>query len=86
MANMDKENGELGQLFTDEEGEPLSVEKSFTEIEARIEALENGDAPLEDAFRLFKEGMELIRYAHTAIDSVEQQVLKLSEEGEAEEM
>ena len=72
-------------LFRNENGEPLSVEESFKEIESRIAFLENGDSSLEESFKIFKEGMELIKYTGAAISDVEKQVQIICEDGSLEE-
>ncbi len=72
-------------LFRNEEGEPLSVEESFKEIESRIAFLENGDSSLEESFKIFKEGMELIKYTGASISEVEKQVQIICEDGSLEE-
>jgi exodeoxyribonuclease VII small subunit len=40
---------------------------------------------LEDSFKLYKEGMKLIKFCNDKIDKVEKQVLKLNENGELDE-
>ena len=68
-------------LFKTAEGEPLSVEESFREIELRISALDNEELPLEEAFERYREGMALIRYTSAAIDEVEHRVQEISDDG-----
>ncbi|MBQ7680077.1 MAG: exodeoxyribonuclease VII small subunit [Butyrivibrio sp.] len=69
-------------LYLNENGERLSVEECFREIEGRIGALEDEELPLEEAFARYSEGMALIRYAGAAIDAVEQQVQQIAADGE----
>lgn len=62
-----------------------SVEEAFRLIDEKIEALEDPDLSLEDAFKGFQEGMELVKYCDAAIDKIEKRVLKITGEGETEE-
>jgi exodeoxyribonuclease VII small subunit len=63
----------------------LSIEEAFAEIDEKIKALEAEDISLEDSFKEYKEGMELLKYCHQAIESVEQQVKKIAEDGTLED-
>ena len=59
----------------------LSVEEAFAEIEARIQALDSEDLSLEDSFKQYQEGMNLLKQAHEAIEEVEKKVQKIAEDG-----
>lgn len=64
-----------------QEEKKLSVEEAFAEIEARIQALDSDDISLEDSFKQYQEGMNLLKYAHEAIEEVEKKVQKIAEDG-----
>ena len=64
--------------------EKLSIEEAFEKIDRTIEKLEDEDVSLEDAFKEFKAGMELVKYCEGAIDTIEKDVLRLTEDGETE--
>ena len=64
----------------------LTVEENFEKLEETIEKLENQEISLEDAFRLYTEGMEILKNCNEQLDHVEKQVLKLTEDGSLEEM
>ena len=64
----------------------FTLEESFERLEATIEQLEQEDIPLEDAFKAYTLGMEILKQCNDQIDRVEKQVLKLSETGELEEL
>ena len=49
------------------------------------ENLEKGDLSLEESFRLYKQGMDMLRQCSEKIDQVEKQVLLLEENGETHE-
>ncbi|MBO5167334.1 MAG: exodeoxyribonuclease VII small subunit [Lachnospiraceae bacterium] len=63
----------------------MSLEENFAKLEEAVEKLEAEDISLEESFRIYKEGMELLRQCNTDIDKVEKQVLLLNETGELEE-
>ena len=55
-----------------------SFEESLSELEARVRALEAGDLPLEDALRLFEEGISLTRECHEKLDAADQRLVELT--------
>lgn len=64
-----------------------SLETAFEEMNQIIAKLEEDEVSLEDSFRLYKEGMDLLKYCNTSIDKVEKQLIILEEglEDETEE-
>lgn len=69
----------------DKNSENLSLEENFERLEMAIDNLERDDISLEDAFRYYSEGMQLLKQCNDQIDKVEKKVLKLTEEGMLEE-
>ena len=67
------------------EEKKLSIEEAFLEIDEKIKALENDDISLEDSFKEYQQGMELLKYAHEAIAEVEQKVQKIAQDGSLED-
>ena len=63
----------------------LTVEEAFSEIEKKIQALDKEDISLEDSFKEYQEGMELLKYCHEAIEKVEQKVQKIAADGNLED-
>ena len=61
----------------------LNLEEAFEQLEETVAALEEEDISLEESFRIYKEGMELLKKCNQAIDQVEKKVLVLNEDGEA---
>ena len=49
--------------------------------ELLVETLESSDVSLEDSFRLYKEGMELLNECSQKIDRVEKKMLQMNEDG-----
>ena len=63
----------------------FSLEQSFEELEKMVAALEDENITLEDSFKLYKDGMELIEKCASSIDSVEKKVMVLNENGGLDE-
>ncbi len=71
--------------ITSENMTGLSLEDAFTEIEKIIADLEDDEITLEDSFREYHKGMQLLKYCNDAIDGVEKKVMKIDEEGDLNE-
>ena len=81
-AKKPKKNTEVNE--NTEELENLSVEEAFKRVDDVISAMQEDDISLEDSFRRYKEGMDLLKAATAMIDKVEKEALKISEDGELE--
>lgn len=62
----------------------ITIEEGIKEIEEILEKMEDGIA-LEESFKLYEKGINLLKGVNEQIDAVEKKVLKLSEMGELEE-
>ena len=62
----------------------LTLEEAFDRLDDIVKQLESENISLEDAFRDYKDGMDLLKYCNDSIDAVEKNVLKLNEEGETD--
>lgn len=63
----------------------LTLEEAFEILEETVARLEAEDITLEDAFKEYQQGMEILKYCSDKIDKVEKKVLKISEDGETDE-
>ena len=63
----------------------LTIEEAFSQGEDKIKALESDEASLEDSFKLFKEGMDLLKYCNDSIDQVEKKVQMIIGDGQTED-
>ena len=63
------------------DGQEVSLETHFEQLDQLIEALEEKTTSLEDAFQLYQKGMELIRLCSEKIEQVEEKVLVMNEDG-----
>ena len=57
--------------------ENLSFEEAFTRLEQTVQALEAGGLTLEEATRLFEEGMRLARLCNEVLSATELKVTRL---------
>lgn len=64
----------------------FKLEEAFDELNKKIEALEDENISLEDSFKIYKEGMDLLKKCNDSIDKVEKQVLILEEDGGEDEL
>lgn len=67
-----------------EKKEP-TLEENFSELELVIKNLEDREISLEDSFKEYQKGMELIKRCSETIDRVEKKMLQISESGEYSE-
>ena len=61
--------------------EEKPLEEMFTELDQLAEKLENRETSLEDSFRLYRQGMELLKLCSEKLDTVEKKMLQLNEDG-----
>ncbi len=65
--------------------EKMTIEEAFSKIDEKVKMLESDDISLEDSFKEYKEGMELLKYCHEAISEVEKKVKTIAEDGSLED-
>ena len=56
----------------------MTFEAAMARLDEIVRKLEKGDAPLQDAMKLFVEGTELSRRCNELLSEAEQQVVKIS--------
>ena len=61
--------------------EAKTIEEVFQELDNLAVKLEDSDTSLEDSFRFYKEGMELLKYCSDKLDTVEKKMLQMDEDG-----
>ena len=54
-----------------------TFEEAYTKLEEMVKALEAGGVPLEEATRLFQEGMRLARVCHQHLSATELKITHL---------
>lgn len=65
-----------------ENKEEFRLEEAFGTIEVLLEKLGDREVSLEESFRLYQEGMQLLKQCNDKIDRVEKQMLQIDEEGQ----
>ena len=61
-----------------------SLDEAFGELEQVISRME-GEVSLEESFRLYHKGMDMLKVCNEKIDKVEKKMLVMDEEGEVHE-
>ena len=61
--------------------EAKTIEEVFQELDTLAVKLEDSETSLEDSFRFYKEGMELLKYCSDKLDTVEKKMLQMDEDG-----
>ena len=64
-----------------EENKERSVEEAFGQLDVLAQKLEDKDTTLEESFRLYRQGMELLKYCSDKLDTVEKKMLQTNEDG-----
>ena len=65
--------------------EYFNLEEAFAKLEETVEVLEREDISLEESFKEYQKGMELLKKCSETIDRVEKKVLILNENGSLDE-
>ncbi len=63
----------------------ISLEESFDKIEKIIASLEDEKVTLEESFKLYNEGLKLVKTCNSQIDKVEKQIIVLNQEDSDDE-
>ena len=61
--------------------EEQTLEGLFSKLDGVMEHMEQEDISLEESFRLYDEGMKMLKLCNDKIDTVEKKMLILDEEG-----
>lgn len=56
-----------------------SLEDSFEELETIINKLNDESVSLEESFKLYQQGMKIVKKCNTSIDKVEKELIVISE-------
>lgn len=67
------------------QGEEISLEEAFLQIEDVIAHLETEEITLEQSFQEYNRGMLLLQKCNEKIDRVEKKVLQINEDGGLDE-
>ena len=68
-----------------EENKEMTIEESFARLEGMVKALDSDERTLEESFKLYEEGMKLIKDVSGRIDLVEKKIRILESQGGTED-
>lgn len=68
-----------------QEKEELSIEEAMKSLDSMVERLESREISLEDSFKVYQEGMDLLKFCNSKIDTVEKKMLQMDDNGELSE-
>ena len=58
----------------------FDIEESFKLLDDIVQKLESGNLPMNEALRLYKDGVKLVEKCNVQMDKVEKQIVVLGEE------
>ena len=58
----------------------LTIEESFNKLQEILDKMEDDETELEESFKLYEEGIGLVKKVSESIDKVEKRIKILSEE------
>ena len=61
--------------------EEKTLEEAFSELDVLADKLEDRETSLEDSFRLYKQGMGLLKFCNDKLDTVEKKMRQMNEDG-----
>lgn len=61
--------------------EEKTLEEAFSELDVLADKLEDRETSLEDSFRLYKQGLGLLKFCNDKLDTVEKKMLQMNEDG-----
>lgn len=62
--------------------ENMTFESALVRLEEIVKSLDSGNAPLDDSLNLFEEGVALVKFCNEKLDSAEQRVKVVTDNGE----
>lgn len=69
----------------DTKQQDMTLEETFAGLEEVIRTMEKGEISLEESFKLYHRGMDMLKSCNDKIDKVEKKMLVLDNEGAAYE-
>ena len=65
----------------DKKLEEMTLEESFARLDKMLEKMEDRELPLEESFRLYQQGMQLLARCNEKIDVVEKKIRIMNGDG-----
>ncbi len=63
----------------------MTLEESFEKLEDIIGKMEEGNTSLDDTFKLYNEGIKLVKNCNSMLDKVEKQIVIVSNEEDSQD-
>lgn len=66
----------------------MTFEEAIARLEVIVRSLESGNAPLDESLTLYEEGVALVKFCNSKLDSAEMRVkmITVTEDGEISEV
>lgn len=66
----------------------MTFEEAIARLEVIVRSLESGNAPLDESLTLYEEGVALVKFCNSKLDSAEQRIkmITVTDEGEISEV
>lgn len=81
MAGRKKSGGAgIEDMVAEQKEQAPGIEEHFLRLDEITASMEKEDITLEESFRLFREGMELVKLCGEKLQDVEKQMIVLEEE------
>ena len=81
----DNRNDDYEEYFEEEEEIEPTLEEMIEQIDEISSEMENGRLSLEESFKKYKQGMDLVKKCSKQISAVEKQIQILDEQGELDD-
>lgn len=65
-----------------DKNETMTFESAMARLEEIVRMLESGNAPLDTSLTLFEEGVALVKFCNSKLDTAEQKVKILTDTGD----
>lgn len=72
-------------MKADENGNTITIEEIFLQLEDIMEQMEGPDISLDESFRLYQNGIEKLKCCNDRLDEVEKKMQVLNAEGKLED-
>ena len=62
--------------------EEMTMEQAFDALQELLDKMDGEELPLEESFKLYEQGLKLVRACHDKLDTIEKQLIVLEEQTE----
>ena len=64
--------------------EEMTMEQAFDALQELLDRMDSEELALEESFKLYEQGLKLVRACHDRLDLIEKQLIVLEEQDTAE--